>query len=105
MPSGFELVSTKAIIGIPIFFASVTAIFSYATSTTNKASGKPFISLIPPTLASSFSYSFVISTASFFESLLILPDDCNSSISIRRLIDPRIVFQLVNVPPNHLLSM
>ena len=90
---------------MPIFLASVTAIFSYATSTTNKASGRPFISLIPPTLASNFSYSFVISTASFFESLLILPDDCSSSISKRRLIEPLIVFQLVKVPPSHLLSI
>ena len=75
MPSGLELVSTKAIIGIPIFFASVTAIFSWATSITNNASGRPFISLMPPTLASNFSYSLVISTASFLESLLIRPDD------------------------------
>ena len=58
IPSGSELVSTSAITGIPIFFASKTAIFSYLTSITNIASGKPFMSLMPPTLASSFVYSF-----------------------------------------------
>ena len=58
IPSGSELVSTKAITGIPIFFASNTAIFSYLTSMTKIASGNPFISLMPPTLASNFVYSF-----------------------------------------------
>ena len=58
MPSGSELVSTTPITGIPIFFASSTAIFSYLTSTTKIASGRPFMSLMPPTLASNFVYSF-----------------------------------------------
>ena len=103
IPSGSELVSTSAITGIPIFFASKTAIFSYLTSITNIASGKPFISLMPPTLASSFVYSFWISTASFLISFSILPEDIISSISWSLLIEPLIVFQLVSVPPNHLL--
>ena len=103
IPSGSELVSTKAITGIPIFFASRTAIFSYLTSITKIASGRPFISLIPPTLASSFVYSFCISTASFLISFSILPEEIISSISWSLLIEPLIVFQLVKVPPNHLL--
>ena len=81
IPSGSEFVSTRAITGIPIFFASNTAIFSYLTSITNIASGRPFISLIPPTLASSFVCSFWISTASFFISFSILPEEIISSIS------------------------
>ena len=58
IPSGSEFVSTRAITGIPIFFASKTAILSCFISTMNRASGKPFISFIPPTLASNFVYSF-----------------------------------------------
>ena len=58
MPSGSELVSTNAITGMPIFLASKTAIFSYLTSITKIASGSPFISLIPPTLACNFVCSF-----------------------------------------------
>ncbi len=103
IPSGSEFVSTSAITGIPIFFASKTAIFSYLTSITNIASGRPFISLIPPTLASNFVCSFWISTASFFISFSILPEEIISSISCNLLIEPLIVFQLVKVPPNHLL--
>ena len=85
---------------IAVLEASRTAIFSYLTSITNIASGNPFISLIPPTLASSFACSFCISTASFFINLLILPDEIISSISNSLLMDPLIVFQLVNVPPS-----
>ena len=58
IPSGSEFVSTNAITGMPIFLASKTAIFSYLTSITNIASGRPFMSLIPPTLASNFACSF-----------------------------------------------
>ena len=57
IPSGSEFVSTSAITGIPIFLASRTAIFSYLTSITNKASGNPFICFIPPTDASNFACS------------------------------------------------
>ena len=81
IPSGSEFVSTKAITGIPIFLASKTAIFSYFTSTTKIASGRPFISLIPPTLASSFVCSFCMSTASFFISFSIFPEETISSMS------------------------
>ena len=58
MPSGSEFVSTNAMTGMPIFLASRTAIFSYLTSITKIASGSPFISLIPPTLACNFACSF-----------------------------------------------
>ena len=60
---------------------------------------------MPPTLELSFSYSLVISKASFLESFLILPDSIISSISNRRLTLPLMVFQLVKVPPSHLLLM
>ena len=103
IPSGSEFVSTRAITGMPIFFASKTAIFSYFTSITNIASGRPFMSLMPPTLASNFVYSFWISTASFLISFSILPEEIISSISCNLLMEPLIVFQLVKVPPNHLL--
>ena len=103
MPSGSEFVSTRAIIGIPIFWASSTAILSCLISITKRASGNPFISLIPPTQASSFAYSFWISTASFLINFSILPDEIISSMSCNLLIDPLIVFQLVSVPPSHLL--
>ena len=42
--------------------------------------------------------------ASFFESFSILPDDIISSKSDSLLIELRIVFQFVSVPPSHLLS-
>ena len=71
---------------------------------TKIASGRPFISLIPPTLAWSFTYSFWISTASFLIRFSILPEEIISSISCNLLIEPLIVFQLVSVPPSHLLS-
>ena len=103
IPSGSEFVSTNAITGIPIFWASRTAIFSCLISIINNASGSPFISLIPPTLASSFACSFCISTASFLISFSILPEETISSISCNLLIEPLIVFQLVSVPPSHLL--
>ena len=55
------------------------------------------------TADSNFVCSFWISTASFFISFSILPEEIISSISCNLLIEPLIVFQLVKVPPNHLL--
>ena len=81
IPSGSELVSTKAITGIPIFLASSTAIFSCLISIIKRASGRPFICFIPPTLASNFVCSFCISTASFLINFSILPEETISSIS------------------------
>ena len=46
-----------------------------------------------------------MSRASFFESLLILPEVIISSMSNSLLTDPLIVFQFVRVPPNQRLSM
>ena len=99
---GLLLVSTKPNTGIPIFRASCTAIFSFSTSITNNASGRPFISLTPSKFKANFFISFSNITASF----LIMPSSCPvdlfSSYSSSLLIGTLIVFQLVNIPPSHL---
>ena len=66
IPSGLLLESITAITGIFKTFASFIAICSLFVSITNKASGKPPISFIPPNDNSSFILFFSIPTNSFF---------------------------------------
>ena len=91
MPSGLLLVSTTPITGIFKLFASVTAMRSWSTSITKRASGKPPISLIPPILRSSFSLARVSIKASFLVNRLKVPSASWVSNSFNLLIDPRMV--------------
>ena len=59
-------------LGIPVF-ASLIAMCSWSASITNRASGRPPMSLIPPRLFSSFSSSRVRISASFLVSLSKVP--------------------------------
>ena len=102
---GLLFVSTRPYTGIPIFIASWTAIFSLSTSITNKASGKPFMSLTPSKTSESFFISFSSITASFLIMLSSWPEDLFSSYSSNLFIGTFIVFQLVNIPPSHLCDM
>ena len=86
--------------GIPSLVASFTAIFSYPTSITNRASGIPFISFIPDKLTSSFSNSRTYINCSFLLICSKLPSVCIASISFKRFIEPRTVLKLVSNPPN-----
>ena len=98
------MVSTIATTGILSFVASLTAILSLITSNTTRRSGFPLSVLIPPIFNSSFCFSLEISNNSFldkfFDKSLSFK---NSSISSNLFIEFEIVFQFVNVPPNHLL--
>ena len=102
---GLLFVSTNPKTGIPIFKASCTAIFSFSTSITNRASGRPFMSLTPSKLSESFFISFSSITASFFIIPSNCPEDLFSSYSRSLLIGIFIVFQFVSMPPNHLCDM
>ena len=102
--SGSELVSAIAIIGMPSFLASNTANLSLTVSNITSKSGFPDKFLIPPILESNLSFSLDRSNNSFFERLFaILSSPKILSNSSKRLIELEIVFQLVNVPPSHLL--
>ena len=59
MPSGSELLSTTATTGMPSLAASWIAIASLLVSITNRMSGSPPISLMPPSARSSLSRSRV----------------------------------------------
>ena len=69
MPSGSELLSSTATTGMPSLLASATAIASLLVSITNRMSGRPPISLMPPSARSSLSRSRV----SFSSSFLVRP--------------------------------
>ena len=102
---GLLFVSTNPKTGIPIFNASCTAIFSFSTSITNRASGRPFMSLTPSKLRESFFISFSSITASFLIIPSSCPEDLFSSYSRSLLMGIFIVFQFVSIPPNHLWDM
>ena len=65
MPSGSQLVSTMATMGMPSFLASAIAICSLLVSITNSRSGRPPISLMPPSDLLSESRSRVSCRISF----------------------------------------
>ena len=102
---GLLFVSTNPYTGIPIFTASCTAIFSFSTSTTKSASGRPFISFTPSKFKANFFISFSSMTASFLIILSSSPAALFSSYSSNLLIGTRIVFQFVSIPPNHLCDI
>ena len=99
MPSGLQLVSTTATIGMPSFLASAMAICSLLVSITNSRSGRPPISLMPPSDLLSLSRSRVSCSTSFLVRPLASPASISSSC-FRRRIDWEMVFQLVSVPPS-----
>ncbi len=99
MPSGSQLVSRMATIGIPSRRASRIAIDSRFVSITNTMSGTPPIDLMPPRLRSSFSRSRSRLSRSFLVRPCASPCDMSSSW-LRRRIDWEMVFQLVSMPPS-----
>ena len=100
MSTGSEFESTTAAIGIPSFLASRMAISSLLVSITTNMSGRPPISLIPPSARSSL-LRWRVSLSSSFLVMPPLSSELNCvSRSRRVLIDWEIVFQLVNMPPN-----
>ena len=102
---GLLFVSTNPYTGIPILRASCTAIFSLSTSTTKRASGRPFMSFTPSKFKASFFISFSSMTASFLIILSSSPEALFSSYSSNLFIGTLIVFQFVNIPPNHLCDI
>ena len=103
IPSGLQLVSTMAIMGIPILLASATAIASFLVSMINTAPGISFISLIPPRFFSSFARSLFSFETSFFVRLSKVPSTSILSIFFSRITDFLIVVKLVSMPPSHRL--
>ena len=73
MPSGLQLVSTTATMGMPSFLASAMAICSLLVSITNSRSGRPPISLMPPSDLLSVSRSRVSCSSSFLVRPLASP--------------------------------
>ena len=97
--SGSELESRIAITGMFNTLASATAMCSLLVSITNSTSGRPPISLMPPSARSSLLRCRVSLSSSFLVKPVSPSSSC-SSTSRRRLIDLEMVFQLVSMPPS-----
>ena len=104
IPSGFEFVSTIAATGMPRRWASLIASCSLLVSITNRRSGVPPMSLMPPRALSSFSFSRASIRRSFLvrpPPVPVAPPGPSVSSSLRsREIEAEIVFQLVSMPPS-----
>ena len=98
--SGSQLVSTTAMIGIPILLASETAMCSFLMSMMNTASGSRDMSRIPPRLRSSFSSSLVRMSASFLGMASKSPDERMRSYSVIFFTRPAMVVKFVSIPPS-----
>eukprot|EP01139_Manchomonas_bermudensis_P020384 Amastigsp_a678623_9.p3 type:complete len:178 gc:universal Amastigsp_a678623_9:720-187(-) len=99
MPMGEWLESTTPISGMPSFLASRMQMLWKPTSITKIASGRAFMSWMPPMSFSSFSISRLKVSCSFLlrESR---PTSCWAFISLRRLIEVLTVLKLVSMPPS-----
>jgi hypothetical protein len=104
MPSGSQLVSTTATIGMPSRRPSATAMCSRLTSTRNIAAGSLVISRKP---SSDFRYrstSREMRERSFFDnSFHAVSSACSTSCSLKRSSDFFTVRKLVSVPPSQRL--
>ena len=99
MPIGEWFESTTAMIGMPSFFASATAILWKPTSITNIASGSAFMSWMPPMSFSSLTSSRWNISASFLIRISVPASIC-AFMSFRRLSEPLTVLKLVSMPPS-----
>ena len=86
--------------GMPSFLASLTAMSSWPMSITKIASGRRFMSLMPPSEASSLSRSRRRPSTSCLTSLSNVPSVSAASSSFRRDTDFFTVAKLVSVPPS-----
>ncbi len=100
MPLGSEFVSTMAATGMLRRRASAIAMSSLLVSITKIMSGRPPMSLIPPSERSSLSRSRCSVSRSFLVYWAPSPEPSISSSCRSRLIEPDTVFQLVRVPPS-----
>ena len=82
--------------------ASLIAIFSLTTSTTNIAPGSLVIFAIDPRFFSNFSLSLPICSFSFFERVLNVPSCFILSMELIFFTAFLIVIKLVSIPPGHL---
>ena len=101
-PSGLELVSTIANIGIFRFLASATAICSFLTSTMKIAAGSLFISEILPKILSILSLCLVSCNRSLLDKCIAVPSFIILSIDVIFLMVFLVVLKLVSIPPGHL---
>ena len=102
--SGSAFVSKIPITGIFNFFASRIANLSFNASKTKTISGIPPRFLMPPRFKFNLSFSLLIFKSSFLERLrLVFLSERSISSSSSFFIEIEIVFQLVKVPPSHLL--
>ena len=101
MPSGEQLVSTTATIGMPRRFASLTAMSSLRTSMTKSMSGKPPISLMPARFFIRLACSLSSLRPSFFSEHLqaaVLTHRLDVLELLDRLLDRLIVGQKAAEP-------
>ena len=98
--SGSQLVSTTATMGMPILLASDTAMCSFLISIMKTASGRRYMSRMPPRLRSSFSSSLVSISASFLGMASKSPADRMRSYSCIFFTRNAMVEKFVSIPPS-----
>ena len=101
MPSGSQLVSTTATIGMPRRFASLAAMCSFFGSMMNTTPGSAVISWMPPREFFSFAVWRSRLMRSFFDSPSKRPLSRSFSRLLRRSMEPLTVLKLVSMPPSH----
>ena len=105
MPSGLEFVSTIPNTGMPRRLASLTAMFSFITSTTKSAEGRRLRSAMLPRFFSSLARWGVICSSSRFERLENVPSFIMRSMLTILLTALRIVGKFTLVAFSAMISL